>query len=166
MSYSNQNSQNNLKNPATYLPYFPLEDGCSHSMVDLPQRLHPLSLIVFELVDNNSCIIFCKRIPHKNVAKGFRIKFSSQMVIDMYIRYCGPHISLDEFPLDGELVFYLWKKLFLEKTWSYHLFLFYFLKGKNKIRNKTLSVTPYLEKTVYEIPNLSPEVRLLIGKVR
>ena len=40
-----------------------------------------------------------------------------------------------------------------------------FLKGK-KIRKKTLSVTPYLEKMVYEKPNLGLGVKLLIRKVR
>ena len=45
------------------------------------------------------------------------------------------------------------------------LFLFYFLK-ENKIRKKTLSVTPYLEKTVCEEPNLGSGVKLLIGKVQ
>ena len=37
---------------------------------------------------------------------------------------------------------------------------------KNKIRKKTLSVTPYLEKTVYEKPKSGTGVRLLIRKVR
>ena len=31
-------------------------------------------------------------------------------------------------------------------TWSRHLFLFYFFKRENKIKKKTLSMTPYLEK--------------------
>ena len=31
-------------------------------------------------------------------------------------------------------------------TWSCHLSLFYFFKRVNKIRNKTLSVTPYFGK--------------------
>ena len=37
---------------------------------------------------------------------------------------------------------------------------------ENKIRKKTLSVTPYLEKTVCGKPKSSPGVELLIGKVR
>ena len=37
---------------------------------------------------------------------------------------------------------------------------------ENKIRKKTLSVTPYLEKMVYGKPKLGSGVRLLIGKVR
>ena len=40
-----------------------------------------------------------------------------------------------------------------------------FLK-ENKIRKKTLSVTPYLEKIVCGKPKLGLGVRLLIGKVR
>ena len=36
---------------------------------------------------------------------------------------------------------------------------------ENKIRKKTLSVTPYLEKTVCEKPKSGPRVRLPIGKV-
>ena len=36
----------------------------------------------------------------------------------------------------------------------------------NKIRKKTLNVTPYLEKIVYEKPNQGSEVRLLIEKIR
>ena len=37
---------------------------------------------------------------------------------------------------------------------------------ENKIRKKTLSVTLYLEKTVYEKLNLGSGVRLFIGKIR
>ena len=36
---------------------------------------------------------------------------------------------------------------------------------KNKIRKKTLSVTPYLEKKICGKPKSGPRVRLLIGKV-
>ena len=43
-------------------------------------------------------------------------------------------------------------------------FCFIFLR-ENKIRKKTLSVTPYLEKTVCEKPKSGFGVRLLIGKV-
>ena len=45
------------------------------------------------------------------------------------------------------------------------IFVLFFLR-ENKIRKKTLSVTPYLEKTVCEKPNLGSGVRLLIGKIR
>ena len=41
---------------------------------------------------------------------------------------------------------------------------FIFLR-ENKIRKKTLSVTPYLEKMVYEKPNRGSRVKLLIRKV-
>ena len=61
--------------------------------------------------------------------------------------------------------FIWWKIWFLEKTWNHHLFLFYFLR-ENKIRKKTLSVTPYLEKMVCEKPKLGLGIRLLIGKVQ
>ena len=37
-------------------------------------------------------------------------------------------------------------------TWSRHLFLFYFLKGKQN-KKETLSVTPYLEKVICEKPD-------------
>ena len=37
---------------------------------------------------------------------------------------------------------------------------------EDKIRKKTLSVTPYLEKMVCEKPNLGLGVKLLIGKVQ
>ena len=37
---------------------------------------------------------------------------------------------------------------------------------ENKIRKKTLSVTPYLEKKVYGKPKSGSRVRLLIRKVR
>ena len=47
------------------------------------------------------------------------------------------------FPLDGELNFNLKMILFIKiMTWSRHLFLFYFLKGKQNKKEKTLSVTP------------------------
>ena len=50
------------------------------------------------------------------------------------------------FPLDDELDFYL-KNYFLfikNLTWSRHLFLFYFYRGKQN--EKTLSVTFYFKK--------------------
>ena len=43
------------------------------------------------------------------------------------------------FPLDGELDFYFEKWFFiycLKMTWSRHLFLFYFLKGKQNKKEK------------------------------
>ena len=62
------------------------------------------------------------------------------------LNMCGPRISAHALPLDCELDFYLKNDLFIkEMTWSRHLFLFYF-KRVNKIRKKTLSVTPYFQK--------------------
>ena len=52
-----------------------------------------------------------------------------------------------------------------EKDLESPLILFFFLR-ENKIRKKTLSVTPYLEKTVCGKPKSSPGVGLLIEKVR
>ena len=78
-----------------------------------------------------------------------------------------PAFRLNELLLDGELDLYSKNDLFIKKmTWSRHLFLFYFFKRVNKIRKKTLSVTPYLENGVCEKPNRGSEVRLLIGKVQ
>ena len=81
-----------------------------------------------------------------------------------------PAFLLDAFPLDGEtrFLFILFGENFdfFKNTWSRHLFLFYFFLRKNKIIKKTLSETPYLEKTVYGKSKLGPGVRLLIGKVR
>ena len=65
----------------------------------------------------------------------------------------------------AKLAFNLFGENFLEKTWSRHLFLFYFLRI-NKIRKKILSVTPYLKNVAREKPSLSSEVKLLIEKVR
>ena len=45
------------------------------------------------------------------------------------------------------------------------IFVLFFLR-ENKIRKKTVSVTPYLEKTIYEKPKLGSGVRLLIRKIR
>ena len=60
---------------------------------------------------------------------------------------------------------YLVKKMIFRKDLELPLFFVLFLR-ENKIRKKTLGMTPYLEKTVCEKPNLSLGVRLLIGKVR
>ena len=57
-----------------------------------------------------------------------------------------PAFRLMRFPLDGELDSYFENDFTYSKmTWSCHLFLFYF-KRVNKIRKKTLSVTPYFGK--------------------
>ena len=57
------------------------------------------------------------------------------------------------FPLNGELDFYLknWFYLLFEKNdLESPLIFVLFLKGKQNKKEKTLSVTPYLEKVVYE----------------
>ena len=45
------------------------------------------------------------------------------------------------------------------------LLIFVLFLRENKIRKKTLKVTPYLEKTICGKSKLSLKVRLLIGKV-
>ena len=59
---------------------------------------------------------------------------------------CGPRISAHALPLDGELDFYF--------------------KRVNKIRKKTLSVTPYFRKGGLRKIRSGSGIRLLIGKVR
>ena len=81
--------------------------------------------------------------------------------------FYGPHISLEAFPLKGETCFfiYLVKNMIFRRDLESLLIFVLFLR-KNKIRKKTLSVTPYLEKTVYGKPKSGPGVKLPIGKVR
>ena len=72
------------------------------------------------------------------------------------------------FHLMMKLVFfiYLVKNWFLEKDLESPLiFVLFFFLRENKIRKKTLSVTPYLEKQVCEKPSQGSRVWLLIGKV-
>ena len=71
------------------------------------------------------------------------------------------------FPLNDNTRFYLFGEKYdlLEKSWSRHLLLLLFLR-EYRIRKKTLSMTPYLEKTVYGKPKSSSGVRLPIRKVR
>ena len=66
--------------------------------------------------------------------------------------FCGSYISAHALPLDGELAFYLKKIYFLEKDLESQLTFVLFSKGK-QIKKKTLSVTPYLEKVIYEKPD-------------
>ena len=59
----------------------------------------------------------------------------------IFIYSCRPCILLHAFPLDGEIsFFYLFGEnlifFFFLKTWSRHLFLFYFLKGKQNKKEK------------------------------
>ena len=66
----------------------------------------------------------------------------------------------------ARLDFYLFgENMIIRKALESPLIFVLFLR-ENKIRKKTLSVTPYLEKIVYEKPKSSPRVRLLIGKLR
>ena len=63
-------------------------------------------------------------------------------------RSCGPRILHDAFPLD---LFVWWKYMIFRKDLeSLLIFVLFFLLRENKIRKKTFSVTPYLEKTVCE----------------
>ena len=65
-----------------------------------------------------------------------------------------PAFRLMRSPLDGELYFYFEKWFNRLKKWlgvvTYFCFIF---KRVNKIRKKTLSVTPYLEKVICEKPD-------------
>ena len=78
-----------------------------------------------------------------------------------------PTFSHDVFSLDDAIrfLFIYWKILFLEKYLELPLiFILFFFKGKQN-KKKTLSVTHYLEKTVYGKPKSGTGVRLLIGNV-
>ena len=74
---------------------------------------------------------------------------------------------LMRFPLDGELNFYLKMILFIKKNdLESPLIFVLFLKRVNKIRKKTLSMTPYFGKVGLWKTRSGSGVRLLIGKVR
>ena len=80
---------------------------------------------------------------------------------------CGPCVLLDAFLLDGVTRFLLIEKknmIFRKDLESPLIFVLFFLR-ENKIRKKTLSVTPYLKKIVCEKPKSGPGVRLPIEKV-
>ena len=68
----------------------------------------------------------------------------------------------------AQLTFYLFGEnmIFRKRLGVAMYFCFIFFLRENKIRKKTLSVTPYLEKRVYEKPKSSSRVKLLIKKVR
>ena len=76
-----------------------------------------------------------------------------------------PHFSCAS-PLDRRDSLFICEKLILKKSWSRHLFYFYF-KGKIKQERKTLkSDSIVLEKSMsLRNPSLGPGIRLLIGKV-
>ena len=72
------------------------------------------------------------------------------------------------FPLNGELDFNFENLILFDyENWlgvaTYFCFIF---KGVNKIRKKTLSVTPYFRKGGLWKTESGSRVRLLIGKVR
>ena len=67
----------------------------------------------------------------------------------------------------ARLAFYLFvKNWFLKKSWSRHLFYFYFWR-ENKTRNKTLKkwLHKFWKSVSLKNPSLSPGIRLLIEKV-
>ena len=79
-----------------------------------------------------------------------------------------PAFFHDAFPLDWHDSFfvYLVKSMIFRKDLESPLIFVLFFLRENKIRKKTLNVTPYLEKTVCKKPKLGSGIRLLIGKVR
>ena len=64
----------------------------------------------------------------------------------------------------ANLLFLNKKKLFLEKTWSRHLFLFYFLKEKQNKKENPKCDSLFEKDSPWKIET-SPRVKLLIGKV-
>ena len=66
----------------------------------------------------------------------------------------------------GETRFLFVKNWFLKKSWSRHLFYFYFWR-ENKTRNKTLKkwLHNFWKSVSLKNPSLSPGIRLPIGKV-
>ena len=73
-----------------------------------------------------------------------------------YIFHVHPHSMMTRF-FSEKLIFFFFKGGVI----TY----FIFKKMENKIRNRTLRVTLYLKKGVFENPSLSPRVRLPIGNV-
>ena len=71
--------------------------------------------------------------------------------------------SHDAFSLDGETHFLFEKYLFFRNDFGSPL-IFVLLLKENKIRKKTISVPPYLEKTTYEKPNLGSGSGYLLGR--
>ena len=67
------------------------------------------------------------------------------------------------FPLDGETRFLFGENLIFKKRLGVATYFCFIFLRENKIRKKTLSVTPYLETTVYEKPKSGPRVSLPIG---
>ena len=79
---------------------------------------------------------------------------------------CGPIFFTCAPTRLARLSFYLWKFNFLEKSWSRHLFYFYF-KGKIKQERKTLKCDSIIfgKSMSLKNPSLSLGIRLPIGKV-
>ena len=76
-----------------------------------------------------------------------------------------PHFSRAS-PLDRRYLLFICEKLIFRKSWSRHLFYFYF-KGKIKQERKTLKCDSIIfgKDMSLKNPSLSPRIRLLIGKV-
>ena len=97
-----------------------------------------------------------------------KFKFDPLRLSSVESPFCGPRISAHAFSTR-------WWTRFLFEKWFYwlgkmirsrYLFLFYFLKRINKIRKKTLSMTPHFEKGNLLKIGSSSRVRLLVGKVQ
>ena len=80
-------------------------------------------------------------------------------------RCVDPHFSCAP-PLDRRDSLFICEKLILKKSWSRHLFYFYF-KGKIKQERKTLKNDSIIfgKACLWKNLSLSPGIRLLIGKV-
>ena len=76
-----------------------------------------------------------------------------------------PHFSRAS-PLDGETRFLLLKNHLKKKWFGVATYFCFILMGKNKIRKKTLNMTPDKKRQVWEKKSLGSEVRLPIGKVQ
>ena len=76
-----------------------------------------------------------------------------------------PHFSRAP-PLDRRDSLFICEKLIFGKSWSHHLFYFYF-KGKIKQERKTLKCDSIIfgKSMSLKNPSLSPGIRLPIGKV-
>ena len=84
------------------------------------------------------------------------------VIVNLAFRLLRSHLMLKLIFLFSEnWIFFIYKK----KTWSRHFFFCFIFLKENKIINKIINVTPYLEKTIYGKPKLGSMVRLLIGKV-
>ena len=88
------------------------------------------------------------------------------MIILVSHGYVDPHFSRAP-PLDRRDSLFICEKLiFWKKSWSRHLFYFYF-KGKIKQERKTLKYDSIIfgKSMSLKNPSLNPRIRLPIGKV-